>query len=397
VSSKTRIRMPNTPFLDAVRKSGLLTPDDLIGVLSRYEPEEIEATDPIHLATYLVRKKLLTKFQAMQLLNGRTGGFLLGRYKVLEGLRQDRVGMVFLAQHQDTGEKAFVKVLPSDRAADKEAFAAFMDEAKVASRIDLSAAARILEIGVLNGTHYVVTEHVAAPTMDKVLEKHGPVSPGVAALIAAQVALALQHAHANDLLHRDIKPANIALFPDRKVKLLDLGLTNFIDDPFKSKTKRINLKEYADEVAHIPPEQAWGAELDARSDLYSLGSTLYALLTGGPAFSGFAPQAMQARQTQDIPPPADVRPDIPEPLNQLVQKLGRRDPDERFQKASEVIATVYPWLPPAEWENLGVPQPRPTMKRPVIKAPSKPVVEEEEAKPVKSGGLLGWVKRLFVG
>ena len=76
MSSKTRIRMPNTPFLDAVRKSGLLAPDDLIGVLARYEPEEIEATDQIHLATYLVRKKLLTKFQAMQLLNGRTGGFL---------------------------------------------------------------------------------------------------------------------------------------------------------------------------------------------------------------------------------------------------------------------------------------------------------------------------------
>jgi serine/threonine protein kinase len=397
VSSKTRIRMPNTPFLDAVRKSGLLTPDDLIGVLSRYEPEEIEATDPIHLATYLVRKKLLTKFQAMQLLNGRTGGFLLGRYKVLEGLRQDRVGMVFLAEHMDTGQKAFVKVLPSDRASDVEAFAAFMDEVKVASRINLSAAARILETGVLNGTHYVVTEHVAAPTMDKVLEKNGPVSPGVAALIAAQVALALQHAHAAGLLHRDIKPQNIALFPDRRVKLIDLGLTNFIDDPFKSKTKRINLKEYADEVAHIPPEQAWGAELDARSDLYSLGSTLYALLTGGPAFAGFAPQAMQARQTQDIPAPSDIRPDIPEPLDNLIQKLGKRDPEERFQKASEVIATVYPWLPPAEWEALGVPQPRPTMKRPVIKAPSKPTIEDEDEKPAKSGGMFGWVKRLFGG
>src|SRR5215207_10909130 len=262
VSSKTRIRMPNTPFLDAVRKSGLLAPDDLIGVLSHYEPEEIEATDPIHLATFLVRKKLLTKFQAMQLLNGRTGGFLLGRYKVLEGLRQDRVGMVFLAQHMDTGEKAFVKVLPTERAADTEMFAAFMDEVKLAAKLDQSSLARILDIGVLNGTHYVVTEHVAAPTMEKVLEKNGPVSPGVAALIAAQVALALQHSHAIGLLHRDIKPHNIALFPNRKVKLLDLGLTNFLDDPFKSKTKRINLKEYAEEVAHIPPEQAWGAELD---------------------------------------------------------------------------------------------------------------------------------------
>ena len=395
MSSKTRIRMPNTPFLDAVRKSGLLAPDDLIGVLSRYEPEEIEATDPIHLATYLVRKKLLTKFQAMQLLNGRTGGFLLGRYKVLDGLRQDRVGMVFLAEHMDGGQKVFVKVLPTERASDREQLAAFMDEVQLASRVNQPAVARVLDTGVLNGTHYVVTEYVSAPTMDKVLANNGPVSPGVAALVAAQVALGLQHAHAVGLLHRDIKPQNIALFPDRRVKLLDLGLTNLLDDPFKQKTKRINLKEYAEEVAHIAPEQAWGAELDARSDLYSLGSTLYELLTGEPAFSGFATETMQARQNEDIPPPSAVRRDIPEPLDQLVQKLGARDPDERFQRASEVIAAVYPWLPPAEWETLGVPAPRPTIKKPAVK---KPAVADAATKPESSGGLVGWVKkRLFGG
>ena len=395
MSSKTRIRMPNTPFLDAVRKSGLLAPDDLIGVLARYVPEEIEATDPIHLATYLVRKKLLTKFQAMQLLNGRTGGFLLGRYKVLDGLRQDRVGMVFLAEHMDGGQKVFVKVMPTDRVADKEQFAAFMAEVRLAAKVDQPSVARVLDTGVLNGTHYVVTEYVSAPTMDKVLANSGPVSPGVAALVAAQVALGLQHAHAVGLLHRDVKPQNIALFPDRRVKLLDLGLTNLLDDPFKQKTKRINLKEYAEEVAHLAPEQAWGAELDARSDLYSLGSTLYELLTGAPAFAGFATETMQARQTQDIPPPSAVRPDIPEPLDQLVQKLGARDPDERFQRASDVIATVYPWLPPAEWATLGVPAPRPAMKKPAAKKPAAP--EVPAAKKRGAGGLFGWVKRLFRG
>jgi serine/threonine-protein kinase len=390
--------MPNTPFLEAVRKSGLLAPDDLIAVLSQHSADEIEATDPIHLATFLVRKKLLTKFQAMQLLNGRTGGFFLGRYKVTDGLRQDRVGMVFLAENMDTAQKVCVKVIPTERVADKEAFEAFMAEVKLAMKVDHPSVARVLDVGILNGTHYVVTEYVAAPTLDKVLDQGGPVTPGIAALVAAQVALGLQHAHGVGLLHRDLKPQNIALLPDRRVKLLDLGLTNLMDDPYKQKTKRINLKEYADEVAHIAPEQAWGAELDARSDLYSLGSTLYHLLVGVPAFDGLAVKSMAARQQQDLPSPGESRHDVPEPLSELVQRLGKRDPEERFQKASEVVAAVYPWLPPAEWEALGVPAPRPTIKKPA--KPPKPSADDVQLapeEPKKSGGLFGWLKRLFGG
>ena len=97
MTTSTRLQL-RSPFLEAVRKSGLLTPDDLIGVLSGDDPDQIDAADPIQLATLLVRKKLLTKFQAMQLLNGRTQGFVLDQYKILDGIRQDRVGMVFLAE-----------------------------------------------------------------------------------------------------------------------------------------------------------------------------------------------------------------------------------------------------------------------------------------------------------
>jgi serine/threonine-protein kinase len=99
----TKTRLPRTPFLDAVRKSGLLTPDDLIAVLNEHDPNHTAASDPIKLASLLVRKKLITKYQAMQLLNGKTQGFLLGNYKILEGIRQDRVGMAFLAE--DTRSK----------------------------------------------------------------------------------------------------------------------------------------------------------------------------------------------------------------------------------------------------------------------------------------------------
>ena len=94
----TKTRLPRTPFPRRLRRSGLLTPDDLIAFFTEHDPDHVAAADPIKLAALLVRKKLLTKYQAMQLLNGKTQGFVLGQYKILDGIRQDRVGMVFLAE-----------------------------------------------------------------------------------------------------------------------------------------------------------------------------------------------------------------------------------------------------------------------------------------------------------
>src|SRR5205085_10432354 len=128
----------------------------------------------------------------------------------------------------------------------------------------------------------------------------------------------LLHVHRKGLVHRDLKPANIAVLPDGRVKLLDLGLTRMIDNPYANNTQRFNLKEYAEEVAHVAPEQAIGDALDARSDVYSLGSTLYYLLTAENPFPGLALQAMAEKQGQDVPPPSEVRPEVPPELDEIV-------------------------------------------------------------------------------
>lgn len=364
MGTSTRLHVLRSPFLQAVLKSGLLAPDDLIGVLSMYNPEQVAAAEPLQVATFLVRKKLLTKFQAMQLLSGRTQGFLLGPYKIREGIRQDRVGMVFLAEHSESKDVVVVKVLPTDRVTDDTVYKPFLQEARLASRVDNPSVARVLDIGVYNGTHYVVCEHVAAPTLDKVVAEKGPLSPHIAAQVVAQVAVGLMNAHARGLLHRDVKPANVALLPDRRVKLIDLGLTHLLDNPWAKVTKRINLKEYAEEIAHIPPEQAWGCELDARSDIYSLGSTAYYLLTGQHPFPGGATQMMTERQLKGVPKPSLVRPEVPRELDELVQKMGAKDPHERFQTAGALVAAMQPWLPMAEWAALGIAAPTPEEKRP---------------------------------
>jgi serine/threonine protein kinase len=206
---------------------------------------------------------------------------------------------------------------------------------------------------------------VAAPTLDKIVAQHGPLVPADAAQIVAKAAVGLMKVHEKGLVHRDLKPSNVAVTEDGKVKLIDVGLTHMIDNPFAAQTRRINMKEYADEIAHLAPEQGWGGELDARSDIYSLGSTFYYLLTGQVAFPGPALKSMADRQITDIPLPSWVRTEVPVEIDEVVQKLGAKNPVDRPDSAAEVVALLNRWLPAVERVALGLPAkaPAPAKKK----------------------------------
>lgn len=257
--------------------------------------------------------------------------------------------MVFLAQDRESGKEVSLKVLPTDRTSDNTILSAFVKEVRNAAKVDHPNVARVLDLGFASGTHYVVSEYIAAPTLDKILAENGPLSPDRAAQIVAQIALALRHAHERNLCHRDIKPANIAVTPSGRCKLLDLGLTHMLENPWKHLTKRIKTQEYAEEIDHVAPEQAWGNEPDGRSDIYSLGSTLYLLMTGQSPFPGLAAEKMSDRQVKDIPNPCTVNPKIPKHLGDLVVRMGAREPGRRFQSAVELLVAFQPWLPIADW------------------------------------------------
>lgn len=383
MGTKTRIRLPRSPFFDAVRKSGLLSPDDLIGFVADHDLTDEAAVDPIRTANLFVRKKLLTRFQAMQLLRGRTAGFVLGPYKILDGLRQDRVGIVFLAEDTRSGNRVAVKVLPTDRTNDPTILSAFRQEVRRAARVNHANVARVLDYGVHQGTHYVVSEYVPGPTLDRRADPGRP-DPNAAARHVARVAVVLKFAHAHGLFHRDIKPANLVLAADGRVKLLDLGLTHMLESPWARVTRRIKTAEYADEIDHVAPEQAWGCDQDARSDMYSLGSTFYALLTRQSPFPGDAAEKMKARQLTGVPAPSRLNPAVTPDLDRIVQKMGATHPHERYQSMDDLLLDLHPWLPVAEWLALGVTAPPPTLAgRPATTDRAKPA------------GLFGAIKRLF--
>ncbi len=386
MATHTRLPQLRSPFLNAVRKSGLLTPDDFVAVIAESGLDPATA-DPLQVASLLVRKKLLTKFQAMQLLQGRTHGFVLGRYKILDGLRQDRVGMVFKAEDGDSKELVSLKVLPTDRASDPTILKAFRQEVRAAAQVEHDTIARVLDFDCWQGTYFVVSEFVGGPTLDKVVGERGPLVPYAAAQLVAQAAVGLMHVHDRGLIHRDMKPGNIALLPDRQVKLIDLGLTHMLESPWARVTKRISTKEYAEEIAHIAPEQAWGCEQDARSDVYSLGSTFYYLLTAQVPFPGLAPEMMAERQIRGVPAPSKLKPKVPPELDAVVQKMGAKDPHSRYQSAREVVIALHSWLPVAQWQALGLsaePQ----------AAPAKPQAAVVPPAP-KRGGLFAFLRRLF--
>jgi serine/threonine protein kinase len=355
-TTSTRLPGLHSAFIKAVRKSGLLTPDDLIGVFTEENVDPATA-QPIQVAALLVRKKLLTKFQAMQLLSGRTQGFVLGQYKILDGIRQDRVGMVFKAEDTETKSLVSIKVLPTDRVSDPTVLKAFMQEVVAASKVNHPAVAKVLDIGFWQGTHFVVSEYVPGPTLDKVIQEKGPLAPNAAAQLIAQAAVGLLHTHSLGLIHRDIKPGNIAVLSDRSVKLIDLGLTHMLENPWARVTKRISTKEYAEEIAHIAPEQAWGCDIDARSDVYGLGSTFYYLLTGQVPFPGLAPEMMAERQIRGVPSPSAVRPGISNEIDTIVRRMGAKDPHERYPTAREVVVAMQAWLPIEQWQRLGITPP----------------------------------------
>jgi serine/threonine protein kinase len=275
-------------FLDAAVHSGLLSRDQV-------RPYAAAGEDHRGLAGRLVRDHLLTPFQARQLLAGRTQGyFLAGKYKLLSLIGVGGTGHVFLCEHLLLQRLVAVKLLVRAAADATTGGAAaalerFVREARAVAALDHPNIVRVYDMERAGGVPFMVMEYVDGTSLHQVVAGFGPLAPGRAADYARQAALGLQHAHEHGLIHRDVKPGNLLLDRVGAVKLLDLGLARFLRDAGRNGnvTARYNDEAVVGTVEYMSPEQGTtGAELDIRSDVYSLGATLYFLLTGRAPFEG---------------------------------------------------------------------------------------------------------------
>ncbi|MGD9644949.1 MAG: serine/threonine protein kinase [Pirellulales bacterium] len=333
-------------LIDLLGRSGLLEKEQLERVL-----DEVRAAHPTDmpegaaLVEEFIDRRLITRWQADKLLEGRYKGFFLNKYKLLSLLGTGGMSSVFLAENVLMQKRVAVKVLPKHRVDDSSYLERFINEARAAGRLTHPNIVHTFDIDNQGPHHYIVMEYVPGRNLQQVVKDDGPLSYRRAADFIAQAADGLAHAHEAKLVHRDVKPANFLLNEQNVVKLVDLGLAYFTssEDPSLTLQHEENVLGTAD---YLAPEQAVCSHgVDARADIYALGCTLYFLLTGHPPFDeGTIHQRMVAHTLQQPPSIYEDRPDAPRSLVGICERMMAKKPDDRYQSATEVAAVLRDWL-----------------------------------------------------
>jgi serine/threonine-protein kinase len=336
-------QMDKKTFLAHLRRSGLLSRHELAALKGRLPHTRRGRL----IARDLVERGLLTKFQAELLLAGRTSGFFLGQYRILEQIGQGGMGRVFKAVHRTMKRVVALKLLAPHLTGTEKAQRLFQREAQAAARLIHPNIVTAYDANHIGNRHYLVMEYVNGPNLEQLVRDCGPLSIGLACELIRQVAHGLQYALEMGMVHRDIKPANILADGLEQVlvpKITDFGLARLSDDEQASEPGTVPTRP---NVAmgtpdFLSPEQARGLQdVDIRSDLYSLGCTLYFLLAGEVPFPGGNPLNKLLRHSTEEPAPIEgLRADLPLEIVQIVRKLMAKDVQERFQTPLEVAQVL---------------------------------------------------------
>lgn len=333
-------------FLDYVRRSQLVEDDQLDKFLDKYRqanggklPERQEA-----MAEALIEAGLITDWQADKLLAGKHKGFILGKYKLLRHLGKGGMSQVYLAEHILMRARRAIKVLPPSRVEDSSYLERFRIEARAAAKLDDPNIVRAYDIDQDGNNHYLVMEYVDGKDLHVLVKENGPLDYEMAADYVAQVARGLAHAHEMGLVHRDIKPANCLVDKNHVVKLLDMGLARLIDD--EASLTLDNNENVLGTADYLAPEQALNShKADERADIYSLGCTLYFLLTGHPPFpEGSISERLLKHQVEPAPSILNDRPDAPPTLVHICERMMAKKAEDRHQTAGDVAERLGEWL-----------------------------------------------------
>ena len=335
-----------TKLLDYVKRSKLVPEDQLDEAVSELVSSHDGQLpdDPAVLAQALVDRELVSRWQADNLLRGKYKGYFLGKYKLLGFLGSGGMSSVYLAEHTMMRRKQAIKVLPKKRLGDASYLDRFRLEALATAALDHPNIVRAYDIDNEGDVHYLVMEYVAGRDLQAVVNSSGPLDFRDAANYVAQAAHGLQHAHDAGLIHRDVKPANLLLEATGRIKILDLGLALFSRDGEASLTLLHN-ENVLGTADYLAPEQALSShDVDSRADVYSLGCTLYYLLTGHPPFpEGTLAQRIAKHQSKMPPDIRQDRADCPPGIVSICFKMIQKDPKYRYQTMREVAEALEAW------------------------------------------------------
>ena len=324
-------------FLNQVVASELLAQEDVSAFISAI-PDERRPKDGEQLARELVRQKKLTKYQAEQIYSGKGKTLILGNYVVLDKLGQGGMGVVLKAEHKRLKRLVALKVMSSNLVKTPDALKRFHREVEAAAKLRHSNVVATDDADEAKGTHFLVMEYVEGSDLSALVKKNGPLSVSQAVQCILQAARGLEYAHKQGVVHRDIKPANLLLDTSGTVKILDMGLAR-IEGDSGSQGELTSTGAVMGTVDYMAPEQAMSTKhADARSDVYSLGISLWYLLAGRCAYEGDSLMAkLLAHRDSPIPSLCAVDSEIPAALDVVFRKMVAKQAADRYQSMTDVI------------------------------------------------------------
>ena len=326
-------------FLSQLSDSGLLPEEKLKVVLSK----KTNFADGEALARDMIKSNLLTKYQAEQILGGRTKHLVMGKYQILEKIGAGGMGQVYKAYHSGTGRVVAIKVILSKSKIDPEVIRRFEREVKAAAKLVHQNIITVFDADQINGRVFMVMEYIKGNDLAEIILKKGKLSVVESVKYIIQTANGLKYAHDQGVIHRDIKPGNIIVGTDGSVKIVDMGLAKIETDSNQEDISMLTgATSIMGTVDFMSPEQGFSSrDVDARADIYSLGATLFYLLTGKFMYAGNSAFAkLLAHRESPIPSLCSARPGIPIELGNLFTKMVAKNAVDRFQSMAEVILAL---------------------------------------------------------
>jgi serine/threonine-protein kinase len=332
-------------FRRRLADSGILTPQGADELQKSTSGQA--AVTAAEVSQQLVNSGAITTYQAEALQADTPLPVRYGDYAIIERIGEGGMGVVYKARRSGEFRIVALKVLPAELTRSADAVRRFRREVEAASSLSHPHIVAALDSGEENGAYYYVMEYVPGDDLSDLVAAHGPLPVGSAVNCILHAASGLHYAHEHGVTHRDVKPSNLLLDRQGNVRLLDLGLARISRDTDAARTATTmtaltHTGAVLGTVDYMSPEQALNTrKADFRSDIYSLGCTLYFLLHGRPPFRGeTVMEVLVAHREQPIPSLREKREDVPERLESIFQKCLAKKPEDRIPSMQELVAEL---------------------------------------------------------